>query len=389
MHSSGCVLQDIQNFFVNMSSIYAILPKNYLCKKCGSVGDHWIMECGVSLWKKLPCIPHKVNSENKAFFDRKSKLFVVLPHIIGDVDVFDRIEEALWKYSFLRNKWERYTIQLTMEQSFDFTPLIIPLLNPVGINSDGNKMYFCSDSNEVVILQLMSDTNVCKLKVIKDLEVKCGISSACLFGSGVMVGDEFHIIYEQHVKYNINTEKFQILGDLPKKRICYGGLINMENKLWLFGGYDYELSAFDTVYEYDIVNNHWKCVAVKLPHAIKFVSCASILNGQMILVFGVSQSDDRTPVERFDHIFIYEVATKIIKKSRIILPEWGSQIFAISDEKKNSILIRCWIEEQWCNFPEDLIKLIFDYYIYEVIHLLSNKNGSHYEIDVFEILNYC
>ena len=371
-----------------MSSEYAMIPSNYLCKKCGILGDHWIMECdsnSVSLWKKLPRLPYNPNCVNKPFFDRKSKLFVVLPGFIGD-----SIEKAvIWKYSFLRSSWERYRIEFAIEQSFDFYPVIMPLINPVGISSDGCKIYVYCDSNEVAILELMSDINVCKLKVIKDkdLNVECLTLSSCVFGSGIMVEDEFHIIHEKHVKYDVNTEKFEILCDLPKK-ICYGGLIKVGNKLWSFGGFDYKSAASDAIYEYDIVSNHWEFAGVKLPYATKFVSCASIFNGQMILVFGVSYREKLA--QGFYHIFIYEIATKIIKKSTINLPiDCGRHIFAVNEIVKDAMIISGWIREQWCSLSEDLVKVILGYYINEVIHLLSTENGGHFEINAFDILHYC
>jgi len=372
-----------------MSLEYAMIPSNYLCKKCGIVGDHWIMECdsnSASLWKKLPRLPHNPNFVNTPFFDRKSKLFVVLPGFIGD-----RIEKAvMWKYSFLRSSWERYRIEFAMEQSFDVYPVIIPFINPVGVSSDGSTIYVYCNSNEVAILELMSDINVCKLKVIKVLNVECVTLSSSVFGSGIMVEDEFHIIHKKHVKYDVNTEKFEILCDLPG-RICYGGLIKVGNKLWSFGGFDRRLDASDAIYEYDIASNHWEFAGVKLPHSIRFPSCASLFNGQMILVFGVAYRG-KLP-QRFYHIFIYEIATKIIKKSKINLPaDWGrqiSQMFVVNDIEKDAMLISGWIRDQWCNLSEDLVKVIFGYYMNEVVHLLSGENGGHYEINAFDILNYC
>ena len=64
-------------------------------------------------------------------------------------------------------------------------------------------------------------------------------------------------------------------------------------------------------------------------------------------------------------------------------------MFVVNDIEKDAMLISGWIRDQWCNLSEDLVKVIFGYYMNEVVHLLSGENGGHYEINAFDILNYC
>ena len=90
---------------------------------------------------------------------------------------------------------------------------------------------------------------------------------------------------------------------------------------------------------------YWRCLSIKLPNPIGYVSCASILNEQIIIISGTAYNRD-TKRRISNNIYIYEVKTKIIKKSAIKCPPIVSQIFAINDNKKDLLLTCSWIKNE-------------------------------------------
>ena len=72
------------------------------------------------------------------------------------------------------------------------------------------------------------------------------------------------------------------------------------------------------------------------------------------------------------------------------------QAFAITERKKDHLITFGYIRSKWrkCRMqnhlfpPEYLIRIICGYYWNEWVHLFGRDDGAHYEIEVFELLDF-
>ena len=148
---------------------------------------------------------------------------------------------------------------------------------------------------------------------------------------------------------------------------------------------------FDTICEYNITNNKWRRLLTKMPKALANSACTPILNGQFVLLFGGNNYENW-----HDHIYMYSMSDAAFKESKLKLPEQSRfEVIAMDDKSKDNLttfgFIRCKCKE--CGIdnhlfpPEYLIRILCGYYINEFVHLINNKTGRHYKIDVFSIID--
>ena len=322
-----------------------------------------------SLWTKLKSIPSNTTQHPiEILFEKKSKSLIVTPYVF---DINPKAENIIFKYSFSMNSWMTYKIETTHIKS----------LIPATIHQ--NKMYSICNLDEIAILdmdhtyQSYNNSTTCTMKFIEN--ATSVITSIIPYTSYFMINDHFYCISNSHFsKYNINTKKHQILPHSSIRNWFGASLTQVKNNLILFGRIDHKTPS---IQQYDISNNCWEILPVKLPTKINFISTTSILNEQMILTFA-------TDIDRC--FFIYEVKTRIFKKLNIKLPKYirmCNQIFAMNDKKRDISIVNGWIANNSNNLPVALQLMISRYYINEFIHLMNPRTGDHYNIDVFHILN--
>ena len=321
-----------------------------------------------SLWTKLKSIPSNTTQHPiEILFEKKSKSLIVTPYVF---DINPKIENIIFKYSFSMNSWMTYKIETTHMKS----------LIPATIHQ--NKMYSICNMDEIAILdmdhtyQSYNNSTTCTMKFIEN--ATSVITSIIPYTSYFMINDHFYCISNSHFsKYNINTKKHQILPH-SSIRNWFDASLKVKNNLILFGRIDHKTPS---IQQYDISNNYWEILPVKLPTKINFISTTSILNEQMILILA-------TDIDLC--FFIYEVKTQIFKKLNIKLPKYirmCNQIFAMNDKKRDISIVNGWIANNSNNLPVALQLMISSYYINEFIHLMNPRTGDHYNIDVFHILN--
>ena len=243
--------------------------------------------------------------------------------------------------------------------------------------------------------KIMDDTH-CEFTKIKGIE---GMEYGAQYGSGIIIKDEFHIVggwmTNNHIKYNRNTQKCEVLHDLGALNWDYiqlPGSTKIGNKCLLFGGSnDYECN--DTIYEYDVVNNAWSQLPSRIPEALTAPSCISVLNEQLIILIG--GSDVHGDVFS-DRIYIYSVGKGTFKLSPITCPDKSCyQAITTNDKHKDQLTTFGYIRGLWSDSgidnhlfpPEYLIRIICGYYLNEWAHLFDCKTGKHYKINVFDIIN--
>jgi len=285
-------------------------------------------------------------------FDRKCKSLVFIPQTIRPI-------KKIYKYSFLMKSLQ--TCQIQHE-----------ILYPITINK--NKIYTICGKNKLKIIEIFNDN--CKIEYLKNLYAINKFKDP--HSSFIIIQKQMYCITDSHfIKYNIKTKKHQILPN-SSIRNWFDASLKVKNNLILFGRIDHKTPS---IQQYDISNNYWEILPVKLPTKINFISTTSILNEQMILILA-------TDIDLC--FFIYEVKTQIFKKLNIKLPKYirmCNQIFAMNDKKRDISIVNGWIANNSNNLPVALQLMISSYYINEFIHLMNPRTGDHYNIDVFHILN--
>ena len=287
-------------------------------------------------------------------FDRKCKSLVFIPQTIRPI-------KKIYKYSFLMKSLQ--TCQIQHE-----------ILYPITINK--NKIYTICGKNKLKIIEIFNDN--CKIEYLKNLYAVNKFKDP--HSSFIIIQKQMYCITDSHfIKYNIKTKKHQILPNSSIRNWFGASLTQVKNNLILFGRIDHKTPS---IQQYDISNNCWEILPVKLSTEINFISTTSILNEQMILILA-------TDIDLC--FFIYEVKTQIFKKLNIKLPKYirmCNQIFAMNDKKRDISIVNGWIKNEYQNryIPVCLKEIIHHYYINESIHATS-KIGDLYQIDVFDILN--
>ena len=307
-------------------------------------------------WTKVRSIKDFFTDKQQKFatlFDRKYKSLVFIPYSVGSA-------KKICKYSFPTG-------------SVTTTQIQHGFVYPTTINE--NKIYTIWGKNNLMIVEITNNetrftskflTNLYALGLFKDP-----------YSSFKIIQDQIYCITANHfIKYNVNTRKHQVLPNSSILNYFGASLTQVKNKLILFGKIDHKTPS---IQQYDIINNYWEILPVKLPKEIRFMSTTTILNQQMILILGI----DIDP-----YIFIYEIKTNIFKKSDIKLPKKCNQIFAMNDKKRDNLIAEAWFRKECQNLyiPLCLKRTICKYYINEIIHS-TNTVGNLHKIDVFVILN--
>lgn len=330
-----------------------------------------------NLWTKLKNLPYKTHCyhQYRILFQRATKSLVFVPHEISNNN---KTEYVIYKYLFSKNSWKKYEIQTT--KTWNGSRLIYP----GAINE--NKIYSYTDKHEIIMLQLIDNTNKYTFNIIKNIKEIDGLHP---YGTSIFVNDDFHYIANKHIKFNINSQILEIVPGSSVSQIQNGkGLTRIKDKLILFRVTN-NIYIHRNIYEYDIKKQSWQTLSTSLPMALWILSCATILNGQIILISGIDYNQD----DESNNIYIYEVKRKVIKKSNVkFTSEHENQIFTINDEKKDMLLTHGWIRIQCQSFnvhlPECLFRMINSYCINEFVHTI-NTIGHHYKINILEILNNC
>ena len=323
------------------------------------------------LWITLASIPEsKQYYRYRILFKRDSKCLIAVPNIIFKKDS----KVVIYKYCFDSDYWERYAVQAS-KGLYDERKLL-----PGAIN--GNKIYSLTNKAEIVMFELINKTNKCSFKIIKNVNENYDEYAA---GAAIFIEDEFHYIKKKHIKYNIKTEKLDVVVGPLHQYYRNSNLvrIRIKDKLLLFVSCKSVPQLI--IQQYDIKNDFWQRLSIQLPKIFHIISCTPILNGQMVLISGYREDDK--------DILIYEIKTKRLKKSNIKFSMIGrNYLYAMNDKKMDILSINAWIKHECRNsnirWPECLKGIVINFFIKEFVHVI-NSNGEHCKIDVFKIINNC
>lgn len=323
-------------------------------------------------WTKLKSIP--TNSKFHVSYDKKSQSLIAIPIFIEKVT-------KIFKYSFSKDLWNEYTIQpnslITVECLAEITD---------------NKIYLISANEELIMLEIIDHTNQCTIKFIQNTNFSHNLFNqpGNAHYSTTNIEHEFYYISNNlFIKYNLKTKKHQILRNSSIQNINPLSIIPVKNSLMFFCQNDYDWGnewTISSMQQYDIENNHWKLLPIKLPNKILSISTTTILRQQMILI---AATDTRFFNFQISYLAVYELQSQTFKELDVYLPRPCTDIFAINDKNKDILITKAWIKNNKLNktIPVCIEAMITEYYINEMIHIIDN-NTKHYQFDVFQILNF-
>ena len=326
-------------------------------------------------WTKLQCIPdcYKIFG---AVFDKKTKTLIAFPYLYKKPP-YQREANVILKFSFSTNSWKEYKITLT--KGTEYVPINIPA------TIKKNKIYSISGKHEILILELMDQNNECIVKYIKGFEHIHWFATSYSFI--IIVENQIYCVSPTDaIKYNIITKKYQILFEVFMPHFFCDCLISIKNKLMLFGTMKFENTI---IKEYDIQSNHWKSIPINLPNKTRFAFATPILNDQIILISAYIHNNTEPNSINSPSIYIYEVKTQNIRKSRISCPLPRLALtFSFYDQQNDILITYGWIRIQMPNLPTCLKAIITKYFTNEFLHVITTA-GVHHKIDIFQILNNC
>ena len=221
-------------------------------------------------------------------------------------------------------------------------------------------------------------------------------------GQGIVINNEFHVVggseNTKHLEWNNCSKTMDTMQDLENmglNPIGHHRLIQVQDKVLMLGGYDYNMRrAADKICEYDIKNDRWKVLGFILPEKLYGFGCVSVLDDQFIVLLGGKSA---LSIED-DDIWIYCVGSERFTKSKVkCLISGECHACVIGDEYKDQMMVFGYIRRQWSSSqiddhlfpPEHLIKIMGQYYMNQEIHLYhygGSAQGNHWKIDVFDIL---
>ena len=176
----------------------------------------------------------------------------------------------------------------------------------------------------------MTILNITDNRIIPHLQHTLNIRT--LAGQSLIINNEIHTLalcgalwrtaQSKHLKYNINTHKFEVLFEFDNHKAfnfgCIGAyqLVNIRNKKILaFSGDSCK------IHQYCLRTNKWWRLSVKMPSSLSGFSCVAVLNDEYV----GGDTNFETDISSIMHVLNYESFEAMI---------WGGQ------KKKYSITVK-------------------------------------------------
>ena len=293
-------------------------------------------------------------------------------------------ERGILQYSFDENMWNKYK---TIENLADLPSEFFYHATPSTVIDSEERMYLCTSKGHLATLKIDAPDSL-NFHVIDTGRDLMGARAR-------MIESELHIIGShsdhdrnyKHLRFNTKTDTFDT--------VCNAGfgwpqLIKMKDKLLSFGGYSGDKGYLNKIYEYDIKSNKWERSMQNMPEASIVDGVASVLNEQLILLFGGYDG-----IECVRKIWIYSMKDEVFTQSKVRCPgRRGGKVLTMNDAIQDELTVFGYIRSQWseCKIhdhlfpPRYLIKIMSKYYMKQWVYLIEDKGGL-WKIDVFDIIN--
>lgn len=300
-------------------------------------------------------------------------------HIIAIEDTSSHFEAHI--YDSITNKWELFT---KLEDSLNSAA------HTIASNPQLSEVIAFTDRHIIQINMKSKEINV------RTMDEKLGSGGYCLF-----INNDYHLFFfglnnDKHIKLNINrkthTHKLETMHILSaeEKATVYMRAIHLKSqeKVLVFGGLKGWNDYQDTVHCYDIVENKWSELEVRMPIGVHRFGCVKTKDEKYVVLMGGYNNS-----ERINKIQVFDVDKTKFGISKIKCPKNGSFQAVNTLEDADEILIagyvRIVLNEYEMIMPDDIIHFIIDLMRIERVHLMEDANSSHWKIDVQCIVDQC
>ena len=127
----------------------------------------------------------------------------------------------------------------------------------------------------------------------------------------------------------------------------YHRVVKAKDNILIFGG-SIDGHSLDDIHRYNILENEWKTLNVKLPVPLDAFGCTAVMNEQYVIILCGSSSDQESSMKKSDDIYIYSVDDQTITKSSIKCPVQRDCLsVTMCDQKRNEMTVIGYVREQW------------------------------------------
>ena len=340
-----------------------------------------------ALWKKLAPFSHITEFSYK-------------PIAINDTEFIKWSQETskeIYKYNTIGNKWNKW---LTFPEDIDNT-----FVEAMVFDANHSKLYILC-SRQFIEWDVKKEKHEIFNEVPwTPLTEGVFIKNQCHIIGGVGSLNNKHLIWNNQQKKleehefqefnSLNTLIFHRLLHLKSKNIllCLGGMSKVTQTS--------SPQMTDTIYSFNVQCSKWTKLPQTLPSPLCRFGCILSKNDEYILIFGgeVSSTKSSTSSVITDKIYVLNMKTMQFNESTIRCPETGIfRALNMNDpEKEKLVNLVCfgYIRNLWklqefkdLMFPPFcLIQIIRNYISSEMIHLFEEVNGSHWKIDIDQIIS--
>merc|ERR1712228_287404 len=206
----------------------------------------------------------------------------------------------------------------------------------------------------------------------------------------IMVHNKCHIIggskSNKHYTYNNETSQFEEIFEFKSfERGCTGFkviYVSSQNRLYLFGGYDYG-RGLNGIWSHTLGTNEWIKLKQTMPVRMNGFGFIKSLDEQYAFMFAGYANG------YFEEIYVVNLNTFKFIQSKTACPDKNKLYHVINGNggnyAENELLINGFIRLQLIDLPKYIIDMIVRWYSLEFAYALSTK-GSLWKINLNDLI---
>ena len=329
------------------------------------------VKMAVPSWEALPRIPRR-GTPKPIVANTNNPLFAVYKD-----ESFSFKRDGIYEFDIIQKKYN-----LLIKYPKDF----VTTRHSICYNPDKHELCIYNEQSTLIKI----DINTHKFQLYKN-QFPTG-----QYGIILCINNEYHIIggssSNQHLKWLDNEQDFQIMHTFKEwdNGILGHGVIYLpsKNKILVFNGYILgdNKRNIDDIYEYLIDDNEWiKLQDIKIPKRLYSMGHVVTKDENFVIIFGGAAPDTTQQT-----IWIWNLSEMKFYISDVKCPvndTFHAVIVNYSNDLAVYGFVRRVCKANDLNVPDDIGKLMENYYKVEYIHLTQSFDQKHWKIPLYEILN--
>eukprot|EP01083_Nonionella_stella_P113961 336453_1 len=292
-----------------------------------------------------------------------------------------------------QGKWEK--------EGFIEYPLDVTKDHTLALDKENNVLYIQNRANYVMQFDLNTRTATA-VKANK----KYNVLNTYVFASAVFINGAFNVIGGSrsnfHMVWNNEIETFSSMGcnryrfkefetGFYGHTVVYIGKARQnKNILLLFGGVDaINGERLDTIFRFDGNDKKWNRLELTLPKKLAFIASVVTQNERYVILCGGEIGAET----HTDAIYVYDIDKNELLQSRIKCPnarsKYGAAILSDYTPIEAQTLVSGYLRQclKIKDFPLDIVWVIKLLINREYLHLLQSDRGTHWRIDIADIIS--